>query len=212
VTSFALLTSSGLSNVTGILTGGTNGQVRSWQVGHSYKTPLSKPLLKMTVKEHANDVVKIQVTKDLTEAISAGKDGSCIIWDVSDIGNVMRKQILHATWSLVSALYHPATECQILTLAQDGQLAYWEVIDGKEIRHLTLGKHSTVTSLDLSPDGDTFCTTTNSSLIKVWKYKQGVLSKMGQAYSGPIVKAVYSPSGAHLTAITEHGAIIVWDF
>ena len=70
VTSFALLTSSGLSNVIGLLTGGTNGQVRSWQVGHSYKTPLSKPLLKMTVKEHANDVVKIQVTKDLTEAIS----------------------------------------------------------------------------------------------------------------------------------------------
>ena len=105
----------------------------------------------------------------------AGKDGSCIIWDVSDIGNVMRKQILHATWSLVSALYHPTTECQILTLAQDGQLAYWEVIDGKEIRHLTLGKHSTVTSLDLSPDGDTFCTTTNSSLIKVYSKEVVIL-------------------------------------
>ena len=73
---------------------------------------------------------------------------------------------MHATWSLVSSLYHPS-ECQVLTLALDAQLCYWEVIDGKEIRHLVLGKHSTVTALDVSHDGESFITATDSSLIKV---------------------------------------------
>ena len=80
--------------------------------------------------------------------------------------SIYRRQILHATWSLVSALYHPS-ECQVLTLALDAQLCYWEVIDGKEIRHLVLGKHSTVTALDVSHDGESFITATDSSLIKV---------------------------------------------
>ena len=80
--------------------------------------------------------------------------------------SIYRRQILHATWSLVSALYHPS-ECQVLTLALDAQLCYWEVIDGKEIRHLVLGKHSTVTALDISHDGESFITATDSSLVKV---------------------------------------------
>ena len=80
--------------------------------------------------------------------------------------SIYRRQILHATWSLVSALYHPS-ECQVLTLALDAQLCYWEVIDGKEIRHLVLGKHSTVTALDVSHDGESFITATDSSLVKV---------------------------------------------
>ena len=79
---------------------------------------------------------------------------------------ISRRQILHATWSLVSALYHPS-ECQVLTLALDAQLCYWEVVDGKEIRQLVLGKHSTVTALDIAHDGEAFITATDSSLIKV---------------------------------------------
>ncbi len=65
------------------------------------------------------------------------------------------------------AKYHPS-QCQILTLATDGQVCYWEVVDGSEIRHISLGKHSTVTSLDVSPEGGkNFITSTNDSLVKV---------------------------------------------
>ena len=80
---------------------------------------------------------------------------------------ITRRQILHSTSALVMARYHPS-QCQILTLSTDGQVSYWEVVDGAEIRHITLGKHSTVTSLDVSPgDGENFITSTNDSLIKV---------------------------------------------
>ena len=72
-----------------------------------------------------------------------------------------------ATSALVRARYHPS-QCQILTLATDGQVSYFEVIDGTEIRNIVLGKHSTVTSLDVSPgQGENFITSTNDSLVKV---------------------------------------------
>lgn len=74
---------------------------------------------------------------------------------------------MKATWSLVAAKYHPS-ESQIITLAVDGHLAYWEALDGTEIRSLVLGKHSTLTAMDISTDGETFVTGTNSSLVKVY--------------------------------------------
>ena len=69
---------------------------------------------------------------------------------------------------MVWARYHPS-QCQILTLATDGQVSYYEVIDGTEIRNIVLGKHGTITSLDVSPgQGEHFITSTNDSMVKVW--------------------------------------------
>ena len=102
---------------------------------------------------------------------------------------------MHATWSLVSALYHPS-ECQVLTLALDAQLCYWEVIDGKEIRHLVLGKHSTVTALDVSHDGESFITATDSSLIKV----NFIFCKLS-FMSSQFTSSVFSIMGIHVNCL-----------
>ena len=49
-------------------------------------------------------------------------------------GTVLRRQrIVVATSAVVHASYHPS-ESQIITLSIDGSLAYWEVVDGEEIR------------------------------------------------------------------------------
>ena len=86
---------------------------------------------------------------------------------LSSFEKLQRRLILTATSALVRARYHPS-QCQILTLATDGQVSYFEVIDGTEIRNIVLGKHSTVTSLDVSPgQGENFITSTNDSLVKV---------------------------------------------
>ena len=52
-------------------------------------------------------------------------------------------------------------------MAFDGQLSYWEVIDGKEIRALTVGKHSSVLALDVASDGESFVTGGADSIAKV---------------------------------------------
>ena len=87
--------------------------------------------------------------------------------NLSSLESLKKRITLSCTSSLVWAKLHPS-ECQILTLATDGQLSYWEVIDGTEIRNIVLGKHSTVTSLDVAPgQGEYFITSTNDSVVKV---------------------------------------------
>ena len=91
--------------------------------------------------------------------------------NLSSLESLKKRITLSCTSSLVWAKLHPS-ECQILTLATDGQLSYWEVIDGTEIRNIVLGKHSTVTSLDVAPgQGEYFITSTNDSVVKVLSVK-----------------------------------------
>ena len=47
------------------------------------------------------------------------------------------------------------------------QLSYWEVFNAEEIRQLVLGRHSSLTALSISRNGDNFITATQDSLVKV---------------------------------------------
>ena len=78
----------------------------------------------------------------------------------------LRKRILTGTSSLLRAQYHPS-ESQILTLAVDGQLSYWEALDGREIRAVSVGRHGAVTALDVGADGEAVATGGQDSAAKV---------------------------------------------
>ena len=58
----------------------------------------------------------------------------CLVF--SGGATLRRQRIIVATSSIVHASYHPS-ESQIITLSIDGSLAYWEVVDGEEIRCVT---------------------------------------------------------------------------
>ncbi|XP_026319264.1 cilia- and flagella-associated protein 52 [Hyposmocoma kahamanoa] len=59
-----------------LVSGGCEGQVRVWEIKPQYQN------LKKVLKEHKSPVSAIQVSPNDTEAVSAGTDGSCIIWDL----------------------------------------------------------------------------------------------------------------------------------
>ena len=65
-------------------------------------------------------------------------------------------------------------------------MSYWEAVDGTEIRSIVLGKHSTVTSLDIEPGkGDFFMTSSNDSFVKVciWTQRANQESNKVERYS-----------------------------
>ena len=64
-----------------MLSGGKDGQLRSWSM-NAYN-PESKPQILKTVKEHSGAIVSLVVTDDEVEAVTASRDGSCIIWNIS---------------------------------------------------------------------------------------------------------------------------------
>ena len=49
----------------------------------------------------------------------------------------------------------------------DGQLSYWEALDGREIRAVSVGRHGAVTALDVGADGEAVATGGQDSAAKV---------------------------------------------
>lgn len=59
-----------------IISGGGEGMIRVWQINSNSRELLA------TMKEHKNAVVAIRINKSDTECVTASLDGTCIIWNL----------------------------------------------------------------------------------------------------------------------------------
>ena len=79
-------------------------------------------------------------------------------------------------------------------------------------RSTSVGRHASVTAMDVSGDGETVAVggAGADSAVKLWRYRQGDVFKIGRADCGEISKVRISPSGGMVAAATRHGAIVTW--
>jgi hypothetical protein len=84
------------------------------------------------------------------------------------------------------------------------QLSYWEVFNAEEIRQLVLGRHSSLTALSISRNGEHFITATQDSLVKVTtnsiEFVLDIFELLAKESASP-VKGGYSVT----TAVPEKG-------
>ena len=111
---------------------------------------------------------------------------------------------------LVSAIFHHS-QAHVLTLAVDRQISYWGMPDGGEIRHIPADRQGQVTCLDLSQDGRFIATGTDGSVVRVMRYREGDVVRLGMARCGPITAVKFGPNGHRILAATEFGATVVWN-
>lgn len=102
------------------------GEVRVWKVGKQTQ------VMEASLKEHRGRVFDIQVNKDNSQAVSASADGSCIVWDLV---NFTRSTCLFEKTMFKQVLYHP-DESQVITTGSDRKIAYWDILDGQQIRNI----------------------------------------------------------------------------
>lgn len=131
-------------------------------------TPYRQQLI-CTLKEHKAPVSAVDINKAGTEAVSAGTDGTCIIWDLV---RQCRRQILFGTTLFMCARYYP-TDVQILTGGSDRKLSYWEVLDGTLVREVEGSTSGAINALDISEEGSVFVTGGNDQIVKLWNYQLG---------------------------------------
>lgn len=131
-------------------------------------TPFRQQLI-CTLKEHKAPISAIDINQAGNEAVSAGTDGTCIIWDLV---RQCRRQILFGTTLFMCAKYYP-TDVQILTGGSDRKLSYWEVLDGSLVREIEGSQSGAINTLDISTNGDFFVTGGNDQIVKVWNYQEG---------------------------------------
>ena len=109
-----------------IISGGMEGEVRVWKIGKQTQA------MEASLKEHRGRVYDIQVNKSNEQAVSASADGSCIVWDLI---NFTRTICLFEKTMFKQVLYHP-DEFQVITTGSDRKIAYWDTLDGQQIRNI----------------------------------------------------------------------------
>ncbi|GLV43741.1 uncharacterized protein CBL_06935 [Carabus blaptoides fortunei] len=184
-----------------IVSGGCEGQVRVWQANRTHQ------ILLCTLKEHHGPISAIHMNTFGDEAVTASTDGTCIIWDLV---RQSRKQVLFANTLFMCARFYTAG-FHILTGGSDRKIAYWDVSSGTLIRELEGSSSAGINTLDISPDGAMFVTGANDQMIKLWKYKEGVVTHIGTGHSGVITGIQFSPDGRTIISTSASGSIFAWE-
>ncbi|XP_020921926.1 cilia- and flagella-associated protein 52 isoform X2 [Sus scrofa] len=190
------------SDCTRVISGGGEGEVRVWQIGHQTQK------LEEALKEHKSSVSCIRVKKNNEECVTASTDGTCIIWDLV---RLRRNQMILANTLFQCVCYHPE-EFQIITSGTDRKIAYWEVFDGSGIRELDGSLSGSINGMDITPEGVHFVTGGNDHLVKVWDYNEGEVTHVGVGHSGNITRVRISPGNEYIVSVSADGAILRWKY
>lgn len=183
-----------------IITGGMEGDVRVWRIGHSTQT------MDASLKEHRGRVNDIKIRNDDSQAVSASSDGSCIIWDLS---TRTRSLCLFESTLFKSIVYHP-DESQLLTTGSDRKVGYWDTFDGQAIRMLEASEEGEVSTLSISKSGSHYVSGGEERLLKLWDYDEGVCKYIGVGHSGSITSAAIAPDQTFIVSAGSEGAIFIW--
>jgi WD40 repeat protein len=190
------------SNGNRILSGGSDGQVRVWQI-----TPSAQSLV-ASMKEHKATVNSIHIKRDNSACVTASDDGSCIVWSLEKF---VRQNIMYAQTYFKQARYLN-DESQIVTTGSDKQITYWDAYDCSAIRELQESEKGEINALDLAPDGQYFASGGLDKHVNLWHYDDGQISKRGIGHSGSITKIKFSPDSRFITSVGGEGAIFIWRY
>ncbi|CAF0892575.1 unnamed protein product [Didymodactylos carnosus] len=185
-----------------IVSGGGEGMVRVWQLNQNSRDLIA------TMKEHKNAIVSIRINKSDTECVTASLDGTCIIWNLKRFA---RNQVLFENTLFQCVTYHPE-EYHIITGGTDRKIAYWEAVNGAQIRELEASKSGTINGLDIDCMGHYFVTVSADKLVKLWRYNEGEVFSVGIGHGSEIKKVKICPNTEHIVSVSADGAIFRWKF
>lgn len=183
-----------------IVSGGSDGQVRLWQIGDGCQTLIA------TMKEHKATVTSIAIRSDDSECITASDDGSCIVWNLE---RFVRSNIMYAQTYFKEVAYLN-DESQVLTTGSDKRITYWDAFDCNAIRELEGSETGEIHALDISPDGQMFVSGGHDLQVKLWHYDQGEVISIGKGHSSGITKVKFSPDNSFICSVGEEGGIFLW--
>jgi len=187
-----------------IVSGGGEGQVRVWDLTYQ---PLTQTFA-AAMKEHTSKVTCLKLTADNRECVSASADGTCIIWDLE---RFTRNQMVLCNTLFQCVCYHPELP-QIVTSGTDRKIAYWETLDGSQIRELEGSKSGSINGIDLTGSGKVMVTGGDDRIIKLWNYKDGTVSHVGIGHSGNVLRVRVCPNLQYIVSVSQDGAVLIWKF
>jgi WD40 repeat protein len=187
-----------------IVSGGSEGQVRVWQLGRNSE---SQTLL-ATMKEHRTKVNSVKVNHEDAECVSVSDDGTAYTW-LLEGGRFLRQQQMLKHTNFLGVSYLPPDCAQIVVCGSDRMVTYYDALEGKQLRELELSDKE-ILDVAIDPTGTLFACCGMDKMVKVVHYDEGKIVLLGQGHPQPVNCVAWSPDGNHLVSGSADGCVFVW--
>ncbi|KIJ07268.1 hypothetical protein PAXINDRAFT_52332, partial [Paxillus involutus ATCC 200175] len=152
---------------------------------------------------HTNWVHELIFSKNMDELkiISTSADETVRIWDAGTGKQVGEPLLGHAAQTLGIAISTDRTK--IVSGGDDGKIIMWSAETRAIIRIINSrmsGGNLGITSLEFSPDGKTFASTSCDGTCKVWNSETGELLFDFDDHQNMVWTVAYSPSGVKIAS------------
>jgi WD40 repeat protein len=147
-------------------------------------------------------------SRDGTKIVTAGKDGTAIIWNTAT-GRLVR-ELPRSAEEVDSAAFSP-DGTKVVTANKDGSAIVWETATARLITTLRIPGHfGAFDSAAFSPDGTKVLTANEGGTVNVWNAATGQRLTMMQGHSGSVESAAFSPDGNRIASAGADGTFRIW--
>eukprot|EP00753_Platysulcus_tardus_P020616 PLAT8282.1.p1 GENE.PLAT8282.1~~PLAT8282.1.p1 ORF type:complete len:625 (-),score=294.66 PLAT8282.1:68-1903(-) len=183
-----------------IVTGGTEGDVRVWE--------LRSRELVSHLKEHTMRVTQLALFDDDMHVLSCSRDRSFLLWDLRK-----EKRISNHTQRMggINCIVLSRDQTRVLSVGQEKKITYWDLRTPDPIKLISPAHRDEATCIALSRNGRLLATGGTDQVIKLWDYDSGELIQSSGAHSGLVHALYFSPDDRQLVSVSEDGTVFVWN-
>jgi WD40 repeat protein len=189
-----------------ILTGGSAGEVRLWELR-------TRDLISH-LKEHVNRVTSLVLSEDDTFAITASRDRCILRWDLREEKRVWcHMQRMGGINSVVLS----KDQSHILSVGQEKKINYWGITspDAAHAQYLDKDQPDDPNAdegrvICISNDGRFVATGGTAGILRLFAYESATLISEAAGHSGTISSIAISPDGKQIISVGEDGSIFFW--
>jgi WD40 repeat protein len=165
---------------------------------------------------HTGVVQAVAFAPDGRFAVSGGRDGKVIVWDLE---TGARTPLVEGGSGSRIVAFSPDGRLLAATVSCDGTLSLWNTKTWKLVRKLSGGQND-VRSLAFSLDGQRLAAGAYDRSIVVWNDLPGIAQRNVQSTVEPltltrtpseVVSVAFSPRGTFLASGHRNGSVLLWD-
>jgi WD40 repeat protein len=185
---------------TRIVTASGDGTARVWAIA-----PMNSPV--PLLAGHTDSVNVAAISPDGTRIVTGSDDHSARIWDA---GASREVAILKGHTDKIRDASFSADGTRVVTASEDGTARIWDAATGRAVAVIN-AKGGRISSARFAPNGARVLTS-SAVAIELWDASTGVKSAVlpGQGDEN-WVKAVFSPDGTRIAAVSNRPQAQVWD-
>ena len=192
----------GMKDSSGIISGGSEGNVRLWNVING-----SIITLEASMKELRAPEIDIALFNDDASAVTASDDGSCVVWDI--LRRTRQVSFFGSTYFKAIGV-HP-DEKQIVTTGTDRKITWWDPADASTLRVVDDPADAELATLSIAhPHGASIAIAGTDRIVKVFDYESGDLTAITPRHCARVVAVAFAPAARALVSASADGAVRIW--